>query len=113
MFVMNNNITIETLKYHLQFIKEYEMISKKAKQIKNIPFRFKKYDTKEECKEKIKEITLLECIFSYQMYIIEKDFKDTSKENIEKQLVYTFENPVEKMNRIYNLTIILDDALTY
>lgn len=82
----------------------YREIKEKSYFRRSIPFRKKDFLNKEELALALKNTTMLEGMFAYEMYEIERDF---SEEDAEKHITCQCKNAVSKARRIYNLVIML------
>lgn len=77
---------------------------------KEIPFRNKNM-TKEEKVLTAKKSYISENFFNMEMYELESTFKDATRNNINKY-IFESDSPMEKANRIYQYTIILEEDFT-
>lgn len=88
------------------FIQEKITILKRQE----IPFRNKNM-TKEEKILAAKKSYISENFFNMEMYELERTFKDATRGNI-NEYIFESDSPMEKANRIYQYTIILEEDFT-
>lgn len=77
---------------------------------KEIPFRNKNM-TMEEKVLTAKKSYISENFFNMEMYELERTFKDAIRDNI-NEYIFESDSPMEKANRIYQYTIILEEDFT-